>query len=468
MPYSKLTLVACALSLALSTTASAAQTPSANTSIPDGQQRYQVTAFPDRIALLGTATPHNSQTVTWRTNAQVKGAKVQISNATPSPGMHLHASEHTAEYVELESPNGKAHHHRVTVNNLQPDTLYAYRVSGEGTWSDWYQFKTPTAKFTPYTALYLGDAQNAVYSHYSRTVREAIRTAPRARVMLYAGDLVNSRSGIHDNEWGEWFAATSWMASTLNQLPAAGNHEFSSDDDNPIRYLLPNWTAHYKVAGNGPEALSDTVYFSDYQGVRYIALDSTEALQHESKAKQQAEWLEQVLANNPNRWTVVFHHHPIQSVSKGRDNPILREYWQPVYEKYNVDLVLQGHDHTYGRMGGVTQTKSKQGPIYVVSVAGPKMYLVSDNAKGTMTRTAEDTQLFQTLDFTQEEIVYRSYTATGDLYDGFTLHKSNDGEKSFTDEAPATANRVCENPSPSREDRCWNGTDLIYAKPLEQ
>lgn len=85
MPYSKLTLVACALSLALSTAASAAETPSANTSIPEGQQRYQVTAFPGRIALLGTATPHNSQTVTWRTSAQVNGAKVQISKATPRP-----------------------------------------------------------------------------------------------------------------------------------------------------------------------------------------------------------------------------------------------------------------------------------------------------------------------------------------------------------------------------------------------
>ncbi|MDX1524911.1 MAG: metallophosphoesterase family protein [Pseudidiomarina maritima] len=441
----------------------------ANTLVLSDQPRYQVSPYPERITLLPGAAASSSAQVTWRTNSSVTESLLQLAVATPSPGLHTQAKQLIGRSIKLNSPNGEAHHHRVQLSQLQPDTLYAYRVKGLNTWSSWHQFKTPAADFKPYTALYFGDAQNAVLSHYARTVREALLTAPRAKVMLYAGDLVNSRDGVHDDEWAEWFAATSWMAGSIYQLPAAGNHEFSSDDDQPIRYLLPHWVAHYEVAGNGPEALSDTVYYSDVQGVRYIALDSTEALQSEQLAQVQAQWLEQVLANNPNRWTVVFHHHPMHSVSMGRDNPPLRKYWQPLYDKYQVDLVLQGHDHTYGRdyqAASATATDS-QGPVYAVSVAGPKMYLVSEQAQSTMDRLGEDTQLFQTLEFHQDRVKYQAFTATGELYDAFVLHKTAAG-KQVEDLQPATAERRCSNPNKPKPHRCWNGTDLIHAPAAAQ
>lgn len=62
-------------------------------------------------------------------------------------------------------------------------------------------------------------------------------------------------------------------------------------------------------------------------------------------------------------------HHPVYSTAKNRDNTILRERFKPIFEKYGVDLVLQGHDHTYAR-GGL----GKKRPVYLLSVAGPKMY----------------------------------------------------------------------------------------------
>ena len=56
-----------------------------------------------------------------------------------------------------------------------------------------------------------------------------------------------------------------------------------------------------------------------------------------------------VLADNDQRWTVVTFHHPVWSGAEGRNNPALREIWGPILEEHGVDLVLQGHDHTYGR-----------------------------------------------------------------------------------------------------------------------
>ena len=64
----------------------------------------------------------------------------------------------------------------------------------------------------------------------------------------------------------------------------------------------------------------------------------------------QAQWLEGLLAENPNKWTVVTFHHPMYSPT-GRDNKELRELWRPVFDRYGVDLVLTGHDHAYGRSG---------------------------------------------------------------------------------------------------------------------
>ena len=65
----------------------------------------------------------------------------------------------------------------------------------------------------------------------------------------------------------------------------------------------------------------------------------------------QAQWLDTVLAENPNRWTLVTHHHPIYSGSEGRDNPEMRDAWQPIYDKHHVDLVLAGHEISDDRRG---------------------------------------------------------------------------------------------------------------------
>jgi len=437
--------------------------PQAQTLVPEGESRYEATAFPDRIVLVPAATPESSQTVNWRTRADVTVAAAEISLAKSTPGLHLTASRQQATTVALSTQNGISHHHSVTFTDLQPDTLYAYRVMGAGTWSEWFQFRTASAGFVPYSAIYFGDAQNAVKSLFSRVVRAAFTTNAHARVMIHAGDLVNSRDGNHDDEWGEWFEAGGWLNGMINNVVAAGNHEHI-EDENDWYTLAPHWAPQFGTPDNGPAPLQDTVYYTDYQGVRYIVLDSIQALQSEEMAKLQANWLRDVLGNNPSLWTVVTYHHPMFSVSLGRDNPELRKHWQPVFEEFKVDIVLQGHDHAYGRGQNVaTGTSGQQisnGPMYVVSVAGPKMYLVSEQAEENMDRTAEDMQLFQTLDFEQDRLVYAARTVTGELYDAFDIVREADGSTRIEDRRPAGSDNRCANPTPMRVDRCWDGAEF--------
>lgn len=437
-----------------------------NTLVPPGEMRYAATAFPDRIILTPTATPATSQMVNWRTRTSVAKAVAEITEAKDTPALHLTSVPVEAKTSSLETDNGKSHHHRVTFTNLKPNTLYAYRVQGDNTWSEWFQFRTAVEGFQPHTAIYFGDAQNAVKSHFSRVIRQAHGKAPEARIMLFAGDMVNAREGNHDDEWGEWFDAGGWLHGMVNSIPVFGNHEYISPPKGP-RMLMKHVPAQLGVPSNGPKPLQNTVYYVDYQGVRYVALDSMEALQNEGHARLQADWLRKVLSNNPNRWTVVSHHHPMFSVSLGRDNPPLRKHWKPLYDEFGVHLVLQGHDHTYGRgqnvATGASGQPEKKGPMYVVSVAGPKMYRINDQAKESMDRLAEDTQLFQVIHFGENSINYEAQTVTGQLYDAFNILRTDAGVK-IEDRKPDSKTNLCGNKNPSQPERCWEGSAFIKVK----
>ncbi|SEA77909.1 fibronectin type III domain-containing protein [Alkalimonas amylolytica] len=443
------------------------------TLVPAGADPYRASVSPDRIVLIPTTTPASSQSIHWRTHADVGVAKAQLARAIDGPGMHRAMKTELSQVTAVYSDNGKAHQHKVTFDQLEPDTLYAYRVQGLGTWSEWFQFKTATAEFSPFSFIYFGDAQNQMKAHVSRVFREALLQRPRASVMVHAGDLVNSRAGNHDNEWGEWFHALGWQGSMVNQIVTPGNHEYIEHGTGP-RTLVPQFSAQFSSIRNGPEPLQDTVFYTDYQGVRFISLNSMEALQNEELAKLQAVWLEQVLSTNSGHWTVVTYHHPMFSVSTGRDNPILRQYWLPLFEKHNVDLVLQGHDHVYGRSQNLATGLSGQpqqgGPVYVVSVAGPKMYLNSEQATKKMQRVGEDTQLFQLIDVQSNRLVYQAFTPAGTLYDAFELHKDAQGNKYIQSSQVLPEVRVCSVllAERVRANRCWNGTEFGLDQEIQQ
>ena len=176
--------------------------------------------------------------------------------------------------------------------------------------------------------------------------------------------------------------------------------------------------------------LRETTYYIDYQGVRFISLDSNIVIE------EQKSWLRKVLQDNPNRWTILTFHHPLYSPASSRDNVAIREQWKPILDEFRVDLVLSGHDHSYSRTGFV-DTKSiknvpagyKQaydpeiGTVHVVSVSGPKLYEIT---KGKFAKKlGENTQLYQIIDIKKNNLRFRAFTATGELFDEFLLQKQS-------------------------------------------
>jgi len=396
---------------------------------------------PDRIVLTWTGDPATSQAVTWRTSVHedsVSTAVAELTLATPHggygaiQGMRDSAIVLPATSETLETDLGSASYHSVEFKGLLPETLYAYRVGDGANWSEWFQFRTASRQRKPFKFIYFGDAQNELKSHWSRVVRQAYKHDSDARFIVHAGDLINKYN--RDAEWGEWFYAAGWINGMLPSIVAAGNHEYGADELG-MRNLSAHWQPQFALPEHGPEGLEESVYYIDYQGVRIVVLNSNEQLE------AQVAWLDGVLGDNPQNWTVLTFHHPVFSAADGRDNKELRALWQPVIDRHEVDLVLQGHDHTYGRSrnvrNGLSVRDDRSGTVYVVSVSGPKMY--ESSVHPLMRRIAEDTQLYQVIEIAGNELVYRAYMATGELYDAFNLTKQENGVNKLQEKMPRGA-----------------------------
>ena len=273
---------------------------------------------------------------------------------------------------------------------------------------------------------------------WSRLIREGFRKAPEARFIIHAGDLINRAH--REQEWHEWFTAGGFIHSMIPSMPTPGNHEYRAknqqESEAKSRSLSVQWRPQFTLPQNGPEGLEETVYYMDYQDVRVISLDSNR------DQEIQATWLESVLASNPKKWTILTYHHPLFSASNGRDNAELRALWKPIFDKYRVDLALQGHDHAYARgrvapgenvMDGINM-KDLTGTVYVVSVSGGKMYDIGDDwtsKGGQRDRIAENTQLFQVITVEGDRLKFESFTAIGELYDAFELVKGENDLNQF-------------------------------------
>jgi len=402
------------------------------------KELWEPTSVPDRIVLSWSDDPTTTMSVTWRTDTTVQHPIAEIAPAEGGPRFLDKRKSIDAESQSLTTDLGPSLRHTATFRELKPDSQYSYRV-GDGTnWSEWADFKTASTEAVPFSFVYFGDAQNDVKSHWSRVVRRAFRDAPKAAFFLHAGDLINRSES--DAEWGEWFYAGGFIHRSTPCVATPGNHEFGRIGDTGKRRLSIHWQPQFAFPQHGPAGLKESVYWFDFQGTRFVSLNSNE------KLEEQVPWLDEVLTDNPNLWTVLTFHHPVYSAKAGRDNPQLRELWQPIIDKHHVDIVLQGHDHTYARSKlmtaevnletGVTHQDPNTGTVYVVSVSGPKMYDLG--RRPFMRRAAEGTQLFQVITIDGMQLKYEARNAIGELYDGFILRKEEGARRTLIEQIPDT------------------------------
>ena len=95
--------------------------------------------------------------------------------------------------------------------------------------------------------------------------------------------------------------------------------------------------------------LTRQYYSFDYNNAHFLGLSSE---LDSGEDKGQFEFANADLAkakSNPDTdWIIVYFHRPFYSGS-GADNTGMRDLYHPLFQKYNVDLVLTGHAHNYER-----------------------------------------------------------------------------------------------------------------------
>lgn len=401
--------------------------------------RWAAKGWADRIVLSPAADAARGAAVAWRTDTRQTIAQAQIAQEIDGPLLGFTARDVSGTTAPIKNENGQALYHQVRFEGLEPGTRYVYRVRAADGWSEWLPFRTASAAFAPFRFIYLGDTQNDILEIGSRVIRSSLKEAGPAALIVHAGDLVAQReTKVHDDEWGEWTEAGGRAFAMTPQLPATGNHEYVDqilEDGSESRRLGPHWTLQFALPGNGAPGVEKTSYYIDYQGVRFIVLDGTAAIDLGASGSQ-TRWLDETLATSSARWNVALFHQPIYTCARPEDTEELKAAWQPIFDARRIDLVLQGHDHCYGRVSNPAGAEASradsaagrpQGPVYVVSVTGSKMYGLNDRADTQPVRAAENTELYQLIDVEAERLNFRAFTATGKLYDAFTLVKGEDG-----------------------------------------
>lgn len=465
----------------------------------------QATGWPDRIISTFKGDPATSFAVTWRTDAGVGRTIAQIAPATPDARFDLAADTIRAQtqIVDLEvleteigpfhSPFniglGRTAYHAVEFEGLEPDTLYAWRVQGaRGNWSEWFQTRT-AARSGPIQFVYFGDAQNGVYSHWSRVIRMAHEAAPSADFFLHAGDLV--QKGDSDYNWAEWFHAGSFIHARIPAIPVPGNHEnisvWPEDPQGALRdsaegprrrVRTPLWRAQFTLPEDRdlPETFHEQNYVVRYSDDLHIFVVDSARKDFEIQAR----WLDEQLGQSQARWSVVTMHHPFfvpEQFDRNTDDAERRAALLPIVQRHNVDLVLTGHIHHYNRASAEMQddrtsrVSQGDGPrtvdtMFVISSSGAKTSPVYEDMAPedwvgdgqpdlgalSLDRIAGNTPMFQVIDIDGDTLRYEARLATGEVYDAFTLEHLETGGKRLIEGDPAYGEtRLFSNTGPYRD-----------------
>jgi 3',5'-cyclic AMP phosphodiesterase CpdA len=126
-----------------------------------------------------------------------------------------------------------------------------------------------------------------------------------------------------------------------------GNHDIrTANGDLQVKYPGFNMKGRY--------------YTYTRDKVQFFALDTNDIFTN----KQQQDWLEKELSNSKALWKIVYGHHPIYASGAYGSNPAFIKMFSPLFQKYGVQLYINGHEHHYER------TTSINGTTYLICGAG--------------------------------------------------------------------------------------------------
>ena len=268
----------------------------------------------------------------------------------------------TAAAVDTSLTDGVAYdYNHVTVTGLQENTTYYYTVEKNGVQTEPVEYTT--GSFSSIKMLYVGDpqigaskgqtqgseslnadsgaantaARNDSFG-WNRTLEIAAQQNPDLNFIISAGDQVNKTGQAKEEEYAGYLSP-----DVLASLPVAttiGNHD-SLNPDYTYHFNNPNATSYGETEAGGD-------YYYSYGDGLFIVLNTNNynVAEHEQA-------IAEAVASDPDAaWRIVTIHQDIYGTGldhSDTDGMILRTQLTPIFDEYDIDVVLQGHDHTYSR-----------------------------------------------------------------------------------------------------------------------
>ncbi|SDY09457.1 Calcineurin-like phosphoesterase [Amycolatopsis xylanica] len=290
--------------------------------------------------------------------AEVRALTSQLAWQKPDHTFSPHLSESVTQYYL-----------HVRLDDLLPNTTYYYVVGHQGydpTTSgrigEIATFRTSAApgRTDAFTFTAFGD-QGVGYNAIATNSLIA-DLAPAFHLAM--GDLsyaLNGEGGhpaedVYDaRKWDSFFSQNEIIAAGIPWMVALGNHEmegwypYNGYGGMRARFTMPD------NAWDG----STCIYSWRYQNVAFLSLDGNDICYNSqsnldyTEGKQLA-WLGSQLAKfraDPTvEFIIVYCHQCTYSTSDANGAELgAQQKWAPLFDKYKVDLVLNGHNHLYER-----------------------------------------------------------------------------------------------------------------------
>ena len=177
----------------------------------------------------------------------------------------------------------------------------------------------------------------------------------------------------------------------VNFYASLGNHDIRTNNGNQeIKYPGFNMQGRY--------------YTFRYQTIQFFALDTN----NNAEWKTELDWLETELSNSNAPWKIVFGHHQIYSSGIYGLNADFVKTLTPLFQKYGVQLYLNGHEHDYER------TRSINGTIYLTCGAGAKQRPVG---KSEWTEYSTSNLSFAAFDIYEDRIILSGIDVNNRVFD---------------------------------------------------
>lgn len=312
---------------------------------------------------------------------------------------------------------------RVNLTNLQENTQYYYRVVAGSSISSTYSFKTHSASSTNANILFATDI-HAAEGSYSPTrpnkMMENVRNNVRnINLMVLTGDQIDR--GGYQSHWDSYYSGMQ-IYKNIAVAAVPGNHEYYHTSGG--EYVSPEFfNQFHNNPQNGPAERLNSSYYFKYGNILFIMIDTI----NQKYLSEQKEWFRNAVENNPAQWIIVgTHANAITGGWYSHDSKWMSTNWGPLFEEYQVDLLISGHEHVFIRKNLMykNEVNSDLGVSYYVSPAAQhKQYAIKDAYK-------DQVDTYDNVNYKVNTITVSSTKLTVQVYseDGSKTKNSKTGE----------------------------------------